>query len=130
MMRLELMPLVPDFGESLQAPFTEIDPNVRLKFTRDDRIFDQFSNFPGANEEQLQHIIQTRPLPDGLTVATASEEDGVTFGRRDESGEMNWLFAWELKTLVIPEDASPVNKATKAYLDQLPDDAEVVLRWD
>ena len=81
MLRLEVMPLVPDFGESLSHPLNKINPNTRLKFTRDYRIFGQLSNFPDTPDEQPDHIIQTQPLPDGFTVGSASEEDGVTFGR-------------------------------------------------
>ena len=130
MLRLELMPLISDFGESLQNPFNKVNPNTRLKFTRDYRIFGQISNFPDTPDEPSTHTIKTRSLPEGFMVGSSSEEDCVTFGREDESGEINWVSAKQLKTLNIPEDASPVNKAVKAYIDQLADDTTILLKWD
>jgi|SRR4051812_10841289 hypothetical protein len=130
MLRLELMPLIPDFGESLQHPMKQVNPYTHLKLTRDYRIFAQFSNFPDTFEEKSGTIIHTSALPEGFTIASASEEDGVVFTREDESGEISWVYARELKTLVIPENTSPVNKAIKAYIDQLPDETQVLLKWD
>lgn len=130
MLRLELMPLIPDFGESLQPPLGQVNPKTRLWFTRDYRIFGQFSNFPDSPEESPAQILQTSSLPDGLTVGSSSEEDGVTFGRNDESGEINLVYASDLKKLQIPEDTSAVNKGVKSYIDQLPDNVPVLLKWD
>ena len=130
MLRLELMPLIRDFGESLRHPLGQVNPKTRLWLTRDYRIFGQISNFPDSPDEEPAQILQTSPLPDGFTVGSSTEEDGIVFSRNDESGEINWLYAKDLKTLKIPEDTSPVNKGIKAYIDQLPDDMPVLLKWD
>ena len=123
------MPLVADFGESLAHPRGKINPYTHLKFTRDYRIFEQLSNFPDSSDNPPLSIIQTSPLPDGLTIGNASEEDGVILGRDDEPGEINWVYAKELKTLRIHDNTSFINKAIKAYLDQLSDDTPVILKW-
>ncbi len=129
MLRLELMPLVSDFGETLKHPIDQINPYTRLKFTRDYRIFAQLSNFPDSRGGFPDQSIKTRPLPNGLTIGTTIDDE-VTFSRNDESGEMNWVYAKKLKTLDIPKDTSKVNKAIKAYIDQLSDNTPVILRWD
>jgi hypothetical protein len=130
MLRLEIMPLVPDFGESLSSLLGQVNPKTRLMFTRDFRIFEQFANFPGAVNKTPTNVIKTSLLPGDLTVASVSEENGVTFNRNDEYGEISWVHGKELKTLHIPDDTSPINKAIKAYIDQLPDEIPILLRWE
>lgn len=133
MLRLELMPLILDFGESFQHRSEQVNPRTRLLFTRDYRIFGQFSNFPESPESPPAQILQTKTLPDGFTVGISSEEDGVTFGRfghDEEFGEINWIYAGDLKRLLIPEDTSSVNKGIKSYVDQLQNDVPVLLRWE
>ena len=128
MLRLELMPLVSDFGEGFYPQIEKIDPQTHLKFTRDDRIFGQFSNFPDTPDEQPKNIIRTRALPKGFTVRSAN---GLTCSRTDNTGQrIHWVYAEQLKTLKITRDASPINKAIMAYIYELPDDTRVLLRWD
>jgi len=133
MVRLRIMPLVEDFGEALNHP-CDILPKTRLVFTRDYRIFGQFRHFPdaspGEDDVLLEPPIEPLPLPPEIMLVEC-EEDGEIKTRTDGLGvEIGFVYARQLKALVIPEDSSAVNKAIKAYIDALPDDIPIILAWE
>lgn len=131
MVRLILMPLISDFGESFEFSSKlsfPLSPRTRLVFTRDHRIFEQFSNFP--DKETKQAVVSPKELPAGVTIA-AIEDDKEVASRMDGLGEpITFVKAKELKRLQLPDDSSQTDKAIKAYIDILPPDIYVVLMWD
>ena len=133
MLRLKLMPLVKDFGEILDHPLGKLSPYTSLLFTRDYRIFGQFSHFPDSLDQECvverPSSIQVMSLPKGLKLVSVNE-DGRRTGRKDGCGyEIVFVQAEQLKSLIIPEDTSPTNKAIIAYIRELPDDTIVIMEW-
>ncbi len=131
MLRLKLMPLVRDFGETLHHPLGVLRPQTHLVFTRDYRIFGQFSNFPDdpGDAPQPRHIIVRALLPE-LKIVMLSEGEEAKYTRTDQAGyEMAMITARHLKTLIIPEDASFINKAIKAYINELANETFIILGW-
>jgi hypothetical protein len=77
MVRLILMPLIPDFGESLKFPAqmsSPLSPKTRLVFTRDYRIFGQFNNFPDRDPEKT--AVFPKELPAGVFISVSWEDPG------------------------------------------------------
>jgi hypothetical protein len=133
MLRLKLMPLVKDFGETLNPPLGKLSPYISLLFTRDLRIFGQFSHFPRSLDQgyvaKRSTPIQVMSLPKGLKLISA-DEDGRRVGRKDVFGyEIVFVQAEQLKSLIVPEDTTTTNKATIAYIQELPDDTVVIMEW-
>jgi hypothetical protein len=131
-LRLNLMPLVPDFGETLQHPCGLLHPKTHLVCTRDYRIFGQFSNFPDDPSYAVRpKHIEVAELPEGLKIVVLSEDAEPEHTRTDAAGyDMTIVSAAQLKDLDIPHDAHPNNKAIKAYIDQLPDETPIILGWE
>jgi hypothetical protein len=131
MIRLKLMPLVPDFGEFLDHPLGVLCPMTQLIFTRDNRIFEQFPHFPESDMGASQSChIQVSPLPPSLQIIELSEEQAGQRTRQDAMGcDIMTTSAKELKKLIVPEDTTAINKAIKAYIDQLPDDTSIIMEW-
>lgn len=131
MLRLRLMPLVPDFGEYLDNPLGVVQPKTRLVFTQDYRIFEQFSHFPGTLEYSQALYLKVEPLPEKLQIIELAEDCEASYTRKDASGsDLMVATAKQLKTLIIPSDTSPSNRAIKAYIDALPDTTPVILGWE
>ncbi|HWB33763.1 MAG TPA: hypothetical protein VG753_00360 [Candidatus Paceibacterota bacterium] len=109
-----------------------LHPKTQLVFTRDYRIFGQFSNFPDepAEAARPKHV-EVSALPEELKIIVLSEETGTEYTRTDEVGyDMAMVSAKQLKDLDMPGDATPNNKAIKAFIDQLADDTPVILGWE
>jgi hypothetical protein len=134
MLRLRIMPLVVDFGELLDHPLGTISPKTSLVFSRDYRIFGQFQHFPDmascGEDVPQKSSIKPLPLPLGMMLVEC-EEEGEKEMQVDGLGvKIGFAHAKQLKTLVISEDASAINKAIKAYIDALPDDIPIILAWE
>jgi hypothetical protein len=131
MLRLKLMPLVEDFGEFLEHPLGVLHPKTQFVFTRDYRIFGQFSNMPGdATDAARPKHIEVSPLPGEIKIIVLSEYTEPEHTRTDAAGyDMAMVSAKQLKGLDMPDDTSPNNKAIKAFIDQLPDDTPIILGW-
>jgi len=132
MVHLKIMPLVPDFGECLDHPLKVLRPQTQLMLTRDYRLFAQFSNFIGsvADVSNPRHI-KVSPLPPELKIALDNKQGEERGTRKDAYGQdISWTFAKQMKKLQIPEDTSAINKAVKAYIDELPDDMPVITEWE
>ena len=57
-------------------------------------------------------------------------DDGSQQTREDAYGEeLTVVYAEQMKKLFIPEDASPWNKAIKAFIDKLPNNTPIILDW-
>lgn len=131
MIRLKIMPLVLDFGEILDHPLGLLHPMTQLVFTRDYRIFGQFVHFPDTAEyaPHPRHV-QVSELPAGLKVVVVEEGRKTRHTRKDGmEQDMVVVSAGQLKTLVMPDDTSPTNKAIKAYVDQLSNETPVIMGW-
>jgi hypothetical protein len=123
------MPLVPDFGETLQHPLGELSPLTQLVFTRDFRIFEQFPHFPEGKKAGIRYLRLSR-LPEGLGIIIPNEEEAAEPTRTDELGyEMMMIEAQELVKLLVPKDTSPTNRAIMAYIKELPGDTPIILAW-
>lgn len=100
----------------------------RLAFDRDYRIFGQISKMDYEDIPE-KPILNPRPIPAQL-FAWLYEDEGIDRTREDKYGEeLTFLYAEEMKRLNIPENASPMNKAIKAFIDTLPNDTPIILQW-
>lgn len=100
----------------------------RLAFDQDYRIFEQIEqfNYPRISKNPILH---PQPIPPNLTV-WFYEDEGIDKTREDPYGTgLTFLYAKEMKKLEIPEDASPLNKAIKSFIDALPGDMPIILQW-
>jgi hypothetical protein len=69
------------------------------------------------------------PLPEGLKVGHY-EEDGLRYEATDRHGEpLTFTTPAELRSLRVPDEISPWNRAVLAFLLALPPDARVILYW-
>lgn len=131
MLRLKLMPLVKDFGEFPEHPLGALNPQIQLVFTRDYRIFGQFSNFPDdpTDATRPRHI-KVSSMPAGLKIIVLSEDAEPEHTRTDNAGyDIAMVSAKQLKDLDMPDDTTSNNKAIKAFVDQLTDDTPIILGW-
>lgn len=97
----------------------------RLSFDRDYEIFGQLINFG----EGKKPIIKASSIPPQMWVETY-EDDGIKRHREDDYGtELTFVYAQQLKKLRVADDASPKNKAIKAFVGALPDDTPIILLW-
>src|SRR5262249_4552960 len=72
---------------------------------------------------------RVRVLSAGLKVG-AYEDDGLQFTDRDRGGHpLTFTTPPDLRSLSIPLDLSPWNRAVLAFLLALPDEARIVLYW-
>lgn len=98
----------------------------RLDFDQDYRIFGQLAKFYESDDNPT---IKAHQIPPQMWVKTY-DDLGITRRRADLRGdELTFVLAQELKKLTIPADASPKNKAIKAFVDALPDDTPIILFW-
>jgi hypothetical protein len=68
-------------------------------------------------------------LPEGLKVGHY-EEDGLRYEVTDRHGDpLTFTTPAELRTLRVPDDISPWNRAVLSFLLALPPDARVILYW-
>ena len=134
MLRLKLMPLVFDFGEVIHPTIEIICPKTQLVFTRDYRIFEQFSNCPDDTSLAARpgHI-KVAASPSNLLIAVVHEDSdiGTEYIPVDGTAEnMALVTAAQLKDLDMDSDTSPNNKAVKAFIDQLADETNIIMQWD
>lgn len=130
MLTLELVPLIPDFGESVATTRKRLYPQTRLMLVWDEVIFRQIPGFKERHGgENPKPAFESRPLPEGLEIGVVDAQGELVFEREDASGEMRWAYAKELKDIRIPKDTGPVNRAVAAYIHQLKDNTEVILWW-
>lgn len=133
MIRLMIMPLVADFGEILDSRINILNPKTRLAFTRDYRIFTQFSNFHDiAIDSDRAGPIMCRAAPFHLQVVMASEDEeiGADYVPVDGTFDaMSLVSGSDLKRLEVPSDTSSHNKAIMAFIRQLDDNVTVILFW-
>lgn len=97
----------------------------RLCFIQDYAIFCQLKDFGHGNEP----TISTHPIPPQMWV-DLYEDDGIKSRRDDKyETELTFVYAQQLKKLEVAKDASPKNRAIKAFIDALPDDTPIILYW-
>lgn len=100
----------------------------RLGFDRDYRIFGQLTGC-GEHGGKIKPTIKTNPIPPQMWVETY-EDEGIERTREDKyDTELTFVYAKQLKKLKIEDNASPRNKAIKAFINALPDDTPVILQW-
>ncbi len=127
---LELIPLIPDFGESLATARRKLYSQTHLMLTWDEHIFRQIPGFRERHGEMaMKPAFEPYPLPEGLGVGAVDVEGDVVFEREDAAGEMAWAYAKDLKKVRVTSDTNFVNRAAMAYIHQLPNDVEVILFW-
>jgi len=86
--------------------------------------------FEGATSRPSP-IIRPLPLPPQMVTQYFDEEEGLKEGRRDSYGkELTFVYARDLKCLVVPSDSPSRNLAVKAFIDALPDDTPIILWWE
>lgn len=97
----------------------------RVNLDQDYAILGQLAQCRG----HLKPTIQANPIPPQMWVETY-EEEGVRRTRTDNYGtELTFVYAQQLKRLKMPGDASPKNKAVKAFVDALPNETPIILWW-
>ena len=97
----------------------------RLSLDSDNDIFGQLVDLGEGNKP----TINTNPIPPQMWVRVF-EEGGIEKTREDGYGTvLTFVYAQQLKKLKVPDDASPKNKAIKAFVDALPNDTPIILQW-
>ena len=95
----------------------------RLSFDRDYEIFGQLTDCGEGNKP----TIKVNPIPPQMWIETY-EDEGIERTREDKYGsELTFVYAQQLKKLKMPDNASPKNKAIKAFVDALPVDTPIIL---
>jgi hypothetical protein len=92
----------------------------RLQLDTDSRIPDQ------------DVLVDAHQIPPQLRVlyVYGGELDAAEYTREDHYGAaLTFVYAGQLRTLKVPDNASPRNKAIKAFVDALPDDTPIILMW-
>lgn len=93
----------------------------RLSFDRDYEIFGQLIDSFGDKP-----TIQVNSIPPQMWVEGA----GIARTRVDGYGnKLTFVYAQQLKRLLVPSDASPWNRAIMAFIEALPDDTPIILYW-
>ncbi|MDP3934965.1 MAG: hypothetical protein Q8Q46_02005 [Candidatus Giovannonibacteria bacterium] len=106
----------------------------RLSFDRAYAIFGQLTDLSyiregGRSDIPEKPTIKAHPIPPQMWVRTY-EDEGIEKTREDKYGdELVFVYAQQLKKLKMPDDASPKNKAIKAFVNALPDDTPIILYW-
>lgn len=129
-MSLSLM-IYPLSEGSLVLNETSVRARDCLRLDDDYRIYGQLTDMSYHNGEDVPEkpTIVTHKIPLQLWV-TIYEDEGLQHTREDAYGkELTVVYAKQMKKLVIPEDASPWNKAIKALIDALPNDIPIILDW-
>jgi hypothetical protein len=109
-------------------------PRTRLDFVSDYRILgqmDDFSSYRASGDLEIptKPTVNSYPLPPGVMVEEIVD-DRVKTTRRDKYGRpITYTTVDEMKQLTFPSDASVINKAIGAYVNQLPDDWVIILLW-
>ena len=100
----------------------------RLDFDQDYRIFGQLIETGYEDKDVPENpTIIPLPLPPQLWVEIYGEE-GIRRARGNPfGGQLVFVYAQQMKRLVIPENTSPWNKAIKAFIDALPDEIPIIL---
>ncbi len=99
----------------------------RLDFDRDYRIFNQIC--PESGDTSVKRTVDPLPIPPQMWVETY-EGEGIRRTREDKYGtNLTFIYAQKLKKLKLTPDATPKNKAIKAFVDALPDDIPIILFW-
>lgn len=106
-----------------------------LTFEADYRVFAQLCDaskeIAGEFKEALEgrELIRTFPIPPQMWVLFY-EDEGSSRTREDQyDQELTFAYARDLKKLVVPPDSSAKNKAIKAFIEALPEDAPIILMW-
>jgi len=106
----------------------------RLSFDQDYRIFGQLTDLSFYHNDGRPDIpekptIKTNSIPPQMWVQVYGDE-GIERTREDPYGtELTFVYAQQLKKLKLPDDASPKNRAVKAFVDALPEDTPIILYW-
>lgn len=103
-----------------------------LSFEQDYRIFGQLNEYLRDNDcddVSVDSVIKATEIPPQMWVEHYSEE-GIERTREDGYGTvLTFVYAQQLEKLKVPDDASPKNKAIKAFIDALPNDTPIILWW-
>ncbi len=103
-----------------------------IQFVRDYRIFGQIADIHGKSkfpEGELEVIVRPLALPEKTEVGLY-EEEGLTFTSTDNyEDKLTYALAQEMRKLKLTEDSSPWNKAILAYINALPVDVPIILKW-
>lgn len=110
-----------------------LHPLTQMVFTRDYRIFGQFSNFPDDKSAAMrQGHIKSVASPSTLHVMVAHQDKelGTEYIPVDgKSQTMSIVKAGQLKDLDMPCNTTANNMAIKAFVDQLADDIPIIICW-
>ncbi len=97
----------------------------RLEFDRDSKIFCQLIDLG----EGAKPTIRTKLIPTRMWI-TVLTEGGTWRTREDAYGDkLTFVCAKKLRELKMPDNASPKNKAIKAFIDALPENTPIILWW-
>jgi len=97
-----------------------VHPNNALRTGQNSEIIGQLIPI-GGNKPTLR----TQAIPAGTWVDINDNDT-----REDEYGdELKFIYAQELKKLKLPEDASYLIRAIKAFVDALPNEAPIIIYW-
>lgn len=113
---------------------TSVYCRERLSFNSDYRILGQLTDLSsyrkgGRDDIPEKPTINAQPIPPQMWVVV-SEEEGLRRTREDPYGTgLTFVYAQQLKELKLPDDASPKNKAIKAFVDALPPETPIILYW-
>ncbi len=105
-----------------------------LAFDRDYEVFGQLRDLSNYRRHGLDNIpvrptIKVIPIPSQMWI-DIYWDGGIKKMREDGRGdELTFVYAEQLKKLKVPDDASPKNKAIKAFIDALPNDTPIILQW-
>lgn len=104
---------------------TSVFCHDRLSFDRDYEIFGQLTDVGEGDKA----TIKTDSIPPQMWVQTY-ESKGIQRRRDDGYGKpLTFVYAQQLKKLKVANEASPKNKAIKAFVDALPDHIPIILFW-
>jgi len=96
----------------------------RLSFDQDYDIFNQLTDSRGGKP-----TIKAHPLPPHKCIEIHGC-DGIKLISDDGYGaELTFVYAQQIKGLIVGDNASSKNKAIKAFIDALRDDTPIILLW-
>src|SRR3989338_2449812 len=100
---------------------------MRLKLDQD---YDFFNLFQEVTSARIWPVAYTRRFPKHTRLVIFEEDGGRTLVNEDGLGSrLAYFLAGDFKGKRLPKNASPINRATIAYLRALPKDFPVVLYW-
>lgn len=108
--------------------------STRLNFDSDYRVLGQLTDLSMYRNDSDAEIpakpsILSYPLPPGIMVEMVIDDKVVATRRDKRDLPIVYTTADEMKRLKLPQNSSPVNRASKAYIDMLPDDWAIILLW-